>query len=70
MKETCSNCRFGHTIQFESDAGPAVNTFCREDTPKFIPPNSSGLLPVNPDGWCGKWQIPPSTLAKLKRKTS
>lgn len=51
MTETCSNCRFGHEIAHEA----GKDTFCRERPPEFVPPNSSALKPVRPEGWCGKW---------------
>lgn len=47
---SCANCRFGFV-----HPGDPETTYCREDTPEFIPPNSSQLLPVRADGWCRKW---------------
>lgn len=55
MTETCSNCRFGHAMPWSTETASGVNTFCREQPPEFVPPNSSALKPVAPDGWCGKW---------------
>jgi len=57
MTETCSNCRFGFSEPWTMETGEkGVNVFCRAAPPMFVPPNGSTLIPVRPEGWCGKWQ--------------
>jgi hypothetical protein len=56
MTDTCSNCRFHHSIPWTSETGQGIDHFCRFDPPQFVPPINGHLLPVRADGWCGKWQ--------------
>jgi hypothetical protein len=59
MKPTCSNCKFHYSLPYTTEDDEGLNHFCRFSPPEFIQPNSSTLLPVAPDGWCGQWAMAP-----------
>lgn len=54
----CSTCKFHFTLPYVlEDGGKGDNTFCRFNPPTLVAMDTSAMVPVQPSGWCGQFQV-------------
>jgi hypothetical protein len=71
IEQTCLNCRFFLPMDIDRDTDEVINGICRRYPPSLpyftkqpngiTYPHASAQPEVDPEGWCGEYQVARST---------